>query len=62
VARPDGGTGVWQDEHFGGLLVPFVARSLDRGTVPAFHRMNEAWALLHGMPFLELNGRFPSGG
>lgn len=25
-----------------GLLVPFVQRSLDRGTLPAFHAMNAA--------------------
>ena len=31
-----------QQEEFGGLLVPFFARSLDRGTLPAFHAMNAA--------------------
>lgn len=31
-----------QREHFSGLLVPFVQRSLDRGTLPAFHAMNAA--------------------
>jgi hypothetical protein len=31
-----------QEERFRGVLVPFVARSLDRGTLPAFIRMNEA--------------------
>jgi hypothetical protein len=31
-----------QQEQFGGLLVPFLARSLDRGTLPAFHAMNDA--------------------
>jgi hypothetical protein len=24
------------------VLVPFLARALDRGTLPAFHAMNEA--------------------
>jgi hypothetical protein len=31
-----------QREQFNGLLVPFVQRSLDRGTLPAFHAMNTA--------------------
>jgi len=31
-----------QQEQFGGLLVPFFARALDRGTLPAFHAMNAA--------------------
>ncbi len=31
-----------QQEEFGGLLVPFFARSLDRGTLPAFDAMNVA--------------------
>lgn len=31
-----------QQEQFSGLLVPFVQRSLDRGTLPAFHAMNAA--------------------
>jgi hypothetical protein len=31
-----------QQEHFSGLLVPFFGRSLDRGTLPAFHAMNAA--------------------
>ena len=31
-----------QREQFSGLLVPFVQRSLDRGTLPAFHAMNAA--------------------
>jgi len=39
---PAGRTRLHQDEHFGGLLVPFTARSLDRGTLPAFEAMNEA--------------------
>jgi hypothetical protein len=37
-----GGTRLVQEEDFGGLLVPFVARTLDRGTLPAFVLMNEA--------------------
>ena len=37
-----GGTRLHQDEQFRGLVVPFLARSLDRGTLPAFHAMNEA--------------------
>jgi hypothetical protein len=31
-----------QQEKFSGLLVPFLQRSLDRGTLPAFHAMNKA--------------------
>jgi hypothetical protein len=31
-----------QQESFAGLLVPFFRRSLDRGTLPAFHAMNQA--------------------
>jgi hypothetical protein len=31
-----------QREQFSGLLVPFVQRSLDRGTLPAFQAMNTA--------------------
>jgi hypothetical protein len=31
-----------QQEQFSGLLVPFVQRSLDHGTLPAFHAMNAA--------------------
>jgi hypothetical protein len=31
-----------QQETFSGLLVPFFARSLDRGTLPAFEAMNRA--------------------
>jgi hypothetical protein len=37
-----GGTRLRQDEEFRGVLVPLLARSLDRGTLPAFHSMNEA--------------------
>lgn len=31
-----------QQEHFSGVLVPFLRRSLDRGTLPAFRAMNAA--------------------
>jgi hypothetical protein len=41
-ARPGGGTRLRQTEQFRGLLVPFLARSLDRHTLPAFGAMNEA--------------------
>jgi hypothetical protein len=41
-ARADGGTRLTQDERFSGVLVPFMARSLDRHTLPAFDAMNEA--------------------
>jgi hypothetical protein len=37
-----GGTRLHQNEEFRGVLVPFLARSLDRGTLPAFRAMNEA--------------------
>ncbi len=37
-----GGTRLIQQETFRGLLVPFVSRSLDRSTLPAFLAMNEA--------------------
>jgi len=37
-----GGTRLVQREDFRGLLVPLVARTLERGTLPAFARMNEA--------------------
>jgi hypothetical protein len=40
--RAGGGTRLRQDETFRGVLVPLLARSLDRGTLPAFHAMNEA--------------------
>jgi hypothetical protein len=40
-ARP-GGTELVQQERFRGALVPFVSRTLDRGTLPAFALMNEA--------------------
>jgi hypothetical protein len=38
----DGGTRLVQEEDFRGLLVPFVRRTLERGTRPAFVLMNEA--------------------
>jgi hypothetical protein len=37
-----GGTRLIQHETFRGLLVPFVAASLDRSTLPAFVAMNQA--------------------
>jgi len=40
--RPGGGARLRQDETFRGVLVPLLAGSLDRGTLPAFHAMNEA--------------------
>jgi hypothetical protein len=40
--RPDGGVRLDQDETFKGMLVPFMAGSLDRHTRPAFDAMNEA--------------------
>ena len=40
--RDGSDTRLVQEERFRGVLVPFVARSLDRGTLPAFIRMNEA--------------------
>jgi hypothetical protein len=44
ILEPHGATRsrLVQREHFSGLLVPFVQRSLDRGTLPAFHAMNAA--------------------
>jgi hypothetical protein len=41
-ALPNGRTRLTQDEHFSGLLVPLVARSLERGTLPAFAATNAA--------------------
>ena len=38
----DGGVRLVQQEDFRGVLVPLFARSLDRRTLPAFERMNEA--------------------
>jgi hypothetical protein len=40
--RPEGGVWLSQDETFTGLLVPLMARSLDRHTLPAFEAMNAA--------------------
>ncbi len=41
--RPDaGGTRLTQSETFTGVLVPLMARSLDRGTAAGFAVMNEA--------------------
>jgi len=36
------GSRLVQEERFTGLLVPFLARGLQRGTLPGFERMNEA--------------------
>jgi hypothetical protein len=36
------GSRLVQEERFTGLLVPFLARGLRRGTLPGFERMNEA--------------------
>ena len=41
-ARDGGGVTLRQKERFTGLLAPFLAGSLDRHTLPAFVRMNEA--------------------
>ena len=41
-ARAGGGTWLLQHEVFRGALVPLAARSLDRGTLPAFEAMNNA--------------------
>jgi hypothetical protein len=38
----EGRVRVVQQEHFSGLLVPLLARSLDRRTLPAFEQMNQA--------------------
>jgi len=42
TARDDGGVRLAQDETFTGVLVPLMARSLDRHTRPAFEAMNAA--------------------
>jgi hypothetical protein len=42
TSRDDGGVILSQTEEFSGLLVPFMAGSLDRHTLPAFVQMNEA--------------------
>jgi hypothetical protein len=41
-ARDGKGVTLRQVERFTGVLVPFLARSLDRHTLPAFVKMNEA--------------------
>jgi hypothetical protein len=41
-SQDDGGVTVSQVEEFTGLLVPFLAGSLDRHTLPAFVKMNDA--------------------
>jgi hypothetical protein len=38
----DGTVRLVQREDFRGVLVPMLARSLDRRTLPAFERMNQA--------------------
>jgi hypothetical protein len=38
----ESGTRLLQEEAFSGVLVPFLAASLDRNTLPAFVAMNEA--------------------
>ena len=40
--RKEGGVRLSQDERFTGVLVPLMARSLDRHTQPAFEAMNAA--------------------
>jgi hypothetical protein len=40
--RMEGGVRLSQDERFTGVLVPLMARSLDRHTLPAFAAMNTA--------------------
>jgi hypothetical protein len=44
IVEPQGAAGsrLIQQEQFSGLLVPFLQRSLDRGTLPAFQAMNSA--------------------
>jgi hypothetical protein len=39
---PEGGVRLTQQEDFRGVLVLLLARSLDRRTLPAFERMNQA--------------------
>lgn len=41
-ALDGGGTRLRQHEEIRGVLVPFLARSLERGTLPAFEAMNRA--------------------
>lgn len=38
----DGGVRLVQEERFRGVLVPLIAKSLDRHTLPAFEQMNQA--------------------
>lgn len=40
--RATEGSRLVQHEQFSGLLVPIFRASLDRGTLPAFHAMNQA--------------------
>jgi hypothetical protein len=40
--RAGGGVRMVQQENFKGALVPMLAKSLDRRTLPAFERMNQA--------------------
>jgi hypothetical protein len=40
--REGGGVRLVQREEFRGLLVPLLAKSLDRRTLPAFEQMNQA--------------------
>ena len=40
--QDDGGVRLVQQEDFRGVLVPLLAKSLDRRTLPAFERMNQA--------------------
>ena len=42
TVREEGGVRLSQDERFTGVLVPLMARSLDRHTQPAFEAMNTA--------------------
>jgi hypothetical protein len=42
TVRDQGGVRLVQDENFTGVLVPLIARSLDRHTQPAFEAMNAA--------------------
>jgi hypothetical protein len=37
-----GGCRLFHEERFTGVLVPFLARGLRKGTLPGFERMNEA--------------------
>lgn len=42
AARDDGGSRLHHDEHFHGLLVPLLSKSLHHSTLPAFVAMNQA--------------------